>query len=76
MFHRVIHLLLLFWFSGIPESTVSKLQKDFEKDPKNILAQNVFTQDEPLNFLLKRKTVQDLSHVFSHKVKSVTRLLS
>uniref|UniRef100_G3MM93 Bleomycin hydrolase n=1 Tax=Amblyomma maculatum TaxID=34609 RepID=G3MM93_AMBMU len=47
--------------------TLEKFQKEFEKDPKNRLAQNVCTKID-LKDLCQKRTSAHLNHVVSHKV--------
>ena len=44
------------------------LNSNFMKDPKNLLAQNACTKYDPLEMCLSRKRLEEIQHVFTHKV--------
>ncbi|XP_067130032.1 bleomycin hydrolase [Centruroides vittatus] len=54
-------------FALTPER-LNQFQKSFESDPKNLLALNACTKHDPFELCLNRLNLQQVSHVFSHKV--------
>ncbi|XP_077508874.1 bleomycin hydrolase [Amblyomma americanum] len=52
---------------ALRRETIEKFQKEFEKDPKNRLAQNVCTKID-LKDLCQKRASAHLNHVVSHKV--------
>jgi len=55
---------------ALDQATLTAMRQTFVKSPKNILAQNVCTQQDPLLMCMQRSTIQATQHVFSHKVKT------
>ena len=49
-------------------SVLNKFLDSFNKDPKNNLAQNACTKYDPLEMCLSRKRLEEIQHVFTHKV--------
>ena len=54
---------------GIKGKDLLQLKVAFSADPKNLLAQNVCTQHDPVEMCLDRKVADKVSHVFKHKVR-------
>ena len=50
------------------ETAIAEYEQNFDKDPKNALAQNVCTRTELLDVLRKRTVHEGTRHVFTHKV--------
>ena len=66
LFNRWFHLIL--FLSDLTSSILDKFLDSFNKDPKNNLAQNACTKYDPLEMCLSRKRLEEIHHVFTHKV--------
>jgi len=56
--------------ASLGAAQINQLRKTFLDNAKNVLAQNVCTQQDPLLMCIQRSKVQSTQHVFSHKVKN------
>ncbi|KZS17904.1 Bleomycin hydrolase [Daphnia magna] len=56
---------------NLTSDVVERLNNSFHKDPKNLLAQNACTKYDPLEMCLSRKRLEEIHHVFTHKVDEV-----
>ena len=56
--------------ASLGAAQISQLRKTFLDSAKNVLAQNVCTQQDPLLMCIQRSKLQSTQHVFSHKVKN------
>ncbi|XP_017770694.1 PREDICTED: bleomycin hydrolase [Nicrophorus vespilloides] len=54
--------------SPLSKETLQKFRSAFYDSPKNILAQNVCSRVDPFDVCLSRKQLEDVQHVFNHKV--------
>jgi len=56
--------------AALTSAHVGSMRKCFVENMKNVLAQNVCTQQDPLLVCIQRNRLQATQHVFSHKVKN------
>lgn len=56
---------------NLTSSVIEKFLDSFNKDPKNNLAQNACTKYDPLEICLSRKRLEEIHHIFTHKVDEV-----
>lgn len=54
--------------AALSKETLQKFRNAFYADKKNILAQNVCSRTDPFEVCLSRKYLENLQHVFTHKV--------
>ena len=54
---------------ALSAAQLTQMRRTFLDNVKNVLAQNVCTQQDPLLMCLQRSKLQATQHVFSHKVK-------
>lgn len=54
----------------LTSEVLKTLKKNFESDPKNLLAASACAKTDPLDICLQRKVVEATSHAFTHKVDS------
>ncbi|KAJ6657300.1 hypothetical protein lerEdw1_002667 [Lerista edwardsae] len=55
-------------FAGLSLEKSNEFDKNFKREPRNLLAQNVTTGADPLDVCLSRKAIQNALHVFRHAV--------
>ena len=53
---------------GITEEQIASLRKEFESDPKNLLAQLAATKYDPLDFCIRHGIGAENQHAYTHKV--------
>ena len=73
VFHYMWLMLLFISPPGISSADLAKYAENFERDPKNLLAQNVCTRTDLLEVLRKRSVHEATHHVFTHKVVALVR---
>lgn len=54
--------------AGVEKDLLLELQNAFYSDKKNLVAQNVGTQYDPLEVCLDRNVAETVNHVYKHKV--------
>uniref|UniRef100_T1J2L0 Bleomycin hydrolase n=1 Tax=Strigamia maritima TaxID=126957 RepID=T1J2L0_STRMM len=55
--------------AGLSADTLQKYCTSFYSDPKNVLAQNVVTKQDPLEVCITRQSIEETCHVFTHKIE-------
>lgn len=59
--------------AGVEKDLLLELQNAFYSDKKNLVAQNVGTQYDPLEVCLDRNVAETVNHVYKHKVSVVVQ---
>lgn len=54
--------------AGVGTDLLAEMQNAFLNDEKNLIAQNVGTQYDPLEVCLDRNVAETVNHVYKHKV--------
>ena len=54
--------------AGVGSNLLAEMQNAFLNDDKNLIAQNVGTQYDPLEVCLDRSVAETVNHVYKHKV--------
>ena len=57
-----------FLIAGLNSDILDRFYTNFYSNEKNVLAQNACTKFDPLEMCLSRKRLEELHHVFTHKV--------
>lgn len=59
---------LFLFLVPLNEGNFTEWKQKFYAEPKNVLAQNICSRNDPFEACISKKVIENTQHVFSHKV--------